>query len=106
MKDLKKIKAALKTLQSIDGVEGCFLEAEVGDILHVYTITRRARYDLDKRIFQEYAECEKCFPQGSFELLITSQPPSLQAVWDTPRTSRTMHVPAPGHSCINVGGKV
>ena len=76
MKDLKKIKDALKTLQSIHGVEGCFLEAEVGDILHVYTITRRARYDLDKRIFQEYAELEKRFPQVSFEFLVTSQPPS------------------------------
>ena len=76
MKDLKKIKAALKALQTIDGVEGCFLEEEVGNILHVYTVTRMARYDLDKRVFQEYAELEKRFPHVSFEFLITSQPPS------------------------------
>jgi len=76
MKTLEKIKEALKPLRQIDGVEGCYVEEEEGDIVHVYTVTPAADYDLDKRIFQEYAQIEKCFPQVSFEFLITSRSPS------------------------------
>lgn len=76
MKDLEKIKDALKTLQKIDGVEGCYLEEEERDILHVYTITRTADYDLQERIFQEYDKLEECFPHVSFEFRTTSLPPS------------------------------
>ena len=79
MNELEKIKDALKALQAIDGVKGCFLEEETGDILHVYTITCVANYNLDKQIFQEYAALEKRFPYVSFEFLITSQPPSSMA---------------------------
>jgi len=76
VKGLEKIKDALRSLKKIDGVESCFLEEETEDIIHIYTITRIVKYDLDKRIFQEYAELEKRFPHVSFEFLITSQPPS------------------------------
>ena len=62
MKTLEKIKEALQSLRQIEGVEGCWLEEEEGEIVHVYTVTREADYDLDKRIFQEYAEVEKRFP--------------------------------------------
>jgi len=76
VRTLEKIKESLKPLQQIEGVEGCWLEGEEGDIVHVYTVTCAADYDLDKRIFQEYAEVEKRFPEVSFEFLTTSQPPS------------------------------
>jgi hypothetical protein len=76
MRTLEKIKEALKSLRQIGGVEGCWLEEEEGDIVHVYAVTRGADYDLDKRIFQEYAEIEKRFPEVSFEFLTTSRPPS------------------------------
>jgi hypothetical protein len=76
---LEKIKEALKPLQQIEGVEGCWVEEEEGDIVHVYAVTREADYDLDKRIFQEYAEVEKRFPEVSFEFLTTSRPPSPSA---------------------------
>lgn len=79
MKEREKIKDALKALQAIDGVKSCFLEEEIGDILHVYTVTGAANYDLDKWIFQEYAALEKRFPHVSFEFLITAQPPSPMA---------------------------
>ena len=76
MTNLEKIKEALKPLRQIAGVEGCWLEEEEGDIVHVYTVTQTADYDLDKQIFQEYAAIEKRFPHVSFEFLTTSQPPS------------------------------
>jgi hypothetical protein len=76
MKYLAKIKEALAPLQCIPGVEGCWLEEEEEDIFHVYTVTREADYDLDTRIFQEYARVEAQFPNVSFEFLITSQSPS------------------------------
>jgi len=77
MGTLEKIKEALRPLQQIDGVERCWLEEEEGDIIHVYTVTRAAcDYDLDKRIFDEYAEIEKRFPHVSFEFRTTSLPPS------------------------------
>ena len=76
MTDLEKIKEALKPLQQIDGVEGCWLEEEEGDIIHVYTVIRETDYDLDKQIFQKYAEVEKCFPDVSFEFLTTFRLPS------------------------------
>lgn len=79
MKYLEKIKEALEPLQQIPGVEGCWLEAEEGDIFHVYTVTREADYDLDTRIFAEYARVEEQFPEASFDFLITSQCPSSQA---------------------------
>ena len=89
MKTLEKIKEALKPLQKIEGVEGCWLEEEEGGIVHVYTITCEADYDLDKRIFQEYIEVEKCFPEVSFEFLTTSRPPSpfAEVVFFSPRQS-------------------
>ena len=76
MESLKKIKEALETLRQIPGVEGCWVEEEEGDIVHVYAVTHEADYDLDKRIFQEYAEVENRFPEVSFEFLTTSRPPS------------------------------
>lgn len=79
MENLEKIKGALKPLQQIDGVEGCWLEEEEGDIVHVYTVTRTAEYALQKKIFGQYEEIEKRFPQVSFEFLTTSRPPSPQA---------------------------
>lgn len=79
MKTLEKIKEALKPLQQIDGVTGCWLEEEEGDIVHVYTGTRTVDYDLDQRIFQTYTEIEQQFPEVSFEFLITSRAPSPQA---------------------------
>ena len=79
MKTLEKIKEALKPLQQIDGVIGCWLEEEEGDIVHVHTVTRTVDYDLDQRIFQKYTEIERQFPEVSFEFLITSRAPSLQA---------------------------
>lgn len=79
MKTLEKIKEALKPLQQIDGVTGCWLEEEEGDIVHVYTVTRTVDYDLDQRIFQTYTEIEQQFPEVSFEFLITSRAPSPQA---------------------------
>jgi hypothetical protein len=60
-------------------VTGCWLEAEEGDIVHVYTGTRTVDYDLDQRIFQQYGEIERQFPEVSFEFLITSRVPSPQA---------------------------
>ena len=63
----------------INSVEGCWLEEEEGGIVHIYTVTRTADYDLDQRIFQEYADIEKRFPHVSFEFLVTSLPPSPQA---------------------------
>lgn len=72
MKDLERIKEALKALRQIDGVEGCYVEEE-GDVLHVYTITRTADYDLQERIFKEYDELEERFPHVSFEFRTTSQ---------------------------------
>ncbi|MGE0821816.1 MAG: hypothetical protein AB7G75_34310 [Candidatus Binatia bacterium] len=79
MKYQEKIKEALGALQQIPGVEACWLEAEEGDIFHVYTVTREADYDLDTRIFAEYARIEAQFPEASFEFLITSQRPSPRA---------------------------
>ena len=79
MKYLEKIKEALEPLQLIPGVEACWLEEEEEDIFHVYTVTREADYDLDARIFQEYARVEEQFPDVSFEFLITSQSPSSSA---------------------------
>jgi hypothetical protein len=76
VKTLEQIKESLKPLQQIEGVDGCWLEEEEGDIVHVYAVTREADYDLDKRIFQQYAEVEKRFPEVSFEFLTTSQSPS------------------------------
>jgi hypothetical protein len=76
MKYLENIKEALVPLQHIPGVEGCWLEEEEEDIFHVYTGTREVNYELDKRIFQEYARVEELFPGVSFEFLITSQSPS------------------------------
>ncbi len=76
MESLEKIKEALKPLRQIDGVESCYVEAEEGDIIHVYTVTRTADYALQKRIFQQYAEIERRFPEVSFEFLTTSRPPS------------------------------
>ena len=76
MKTLEEIKEALKPLQQIDGVEGCWLEEEEGDIVHVYTVTRTANYELEKQIFRKYAELEKQCPHVSFEFLTTSLPPS------------------------------
>ena len=79
MKYLEKIKEALESLRQIPGVEGWWLEEKEEDIFHVYTVTREADYDLDKRIFQEYARVEEQFPDVSFEFLITSQSPSSSA---------------------------
>jgi hypothetical protein len=79
MKTLEKVKEALKPLQHIDGVIGCWLEEEEGDIVHVHTVTRTVDYDLDQQIFQRYTEIEKQFPEVSFEFLITSRAPSPQA---------------------------
>ena len=79
MKNLEKIKESLQSLRQIEGVQGCWLEEEEEDIVHIYTVTREADYELDKRIFQQYAEVEKHFPQVSFEFLITSQPPPSEA---------------------------
>jgi hypothetical protein len=76
MENLEKIKEALKPLRQIDGVEGCWLEEEEGNIVHVYTETRTADYALQKRIFQQYAEIERRFPEVSFEFRTTSLPPS------------------------------
>lgn len=76
MKDLEKIKEALKALRQIPGVEGCYVEEEEGDIIHVYTITRTANYDLQERIFKKYDELEERFPHVSFEFRTTSLPPS------------------------------
>jgi hypothetical protein len=76
MKYLEKIKEALEPLRQIPSVEGCWLEEEEEDIFHVYTATCEADYELDKRIFQEYARVEAQFPDVSFEFLITSQRPS------------------------------
>jgi hypothetical protein len=53
MRYKEQIKEALQSLQQIAGVEVCWLEAEEGDISHVYTVTRGADYDLDTRIFAE-----------------------------------------------------
>jgi hypothetical protein len=75
----EKIKEALEPLQQIPGVEACWLEAEEGDIFHVYTVTSGADYNLDTRIFEEYAHVEERFPEASFEFLITSQRPSSRA---------------------------
>lgn len=79
MKNLEKIREALLPLQRIEGVEGCWLEVEEGDIVHVFAVTQTADYDRDKRIFQEYAKTEEQFPEVSFEFLITSHDPSPQA---------------------------
>jgi hypothetical protein len=79
MKYLEEIKKTLELLQQIPGVEGCWLEAEEGEIFHVYAVTRDADYDLDTRIFQEYARVEAQFPEASFEFLTTSQRPSSRA---------------------------
>jgi hypothetical protein len=79
MKTLEKIKEALMPLQHIDGVIGCWLEAEEGDIIHVHTVTRTVDYELDQRIFQQYTKVEQQFPEVSFEFLITSRAPSPQA---------------------------
>lgn len=79
MKYLEKIKEALEPLQLIPGVEACWLEEEEENIFHVYTVTRAADYDLDTRIFQEYARVEERFPDMSFDFLITSQHPSSRA---------------------------
>jgi hypothetical protein len=86
MKNLEKIKEALKSLSQIEGVEGCWLEEEEIEIVHIYTVTHEADYDLDKRIFQKYAEIEKRFPEVSFEFLITSQlpPPFAEVVFFSP----------------------
>lgn len=75
MESLEKIKEALKSLRQIEGVDACWIEAEEGDIVHVYTVTATANYDRDTRIFQEYAAIEQRFPEVSFEFLITSQSP-------------------------------
>lgn len=79
MKTLEKIKEALAPLRQIPGVEGCWVEAEEGDIVHVYTMTRTVDYDLDQRIFDKYEEVEECFPEVSFELLTTFRSPSPRA---------------------------
>jgi hypothetical protein len=79
MGTLEKIKEALKTLRQIDGVGGCWLEAEEGDIVHVYTQVRSFDYDLQGRIFQEYEKLEASFPQVSFEFRTTSLSPSPMA---------------------------
>jgi len=76
VRTLEKIKEALKPLQQIEGVEGCWLEEEEGDIVHVYAVTQATAYALQKRIFQEYAKIEERFPDVSFEFLTTSLPPS------------------------------
>jgi hypothetical protein len=76
MKDLEKIKETLKALRQIDGVEGCWLEEEEGDILHVYTVIQAANYALQKQIFKKYAEIEERFPHVSFEFRTTTLPPS------------------------------
>ena len=73
MENLEKIKEALKPLQQIAGVEGCYVEAEEGDTVHVYTVTKTAEYALQKRIFQQYAEIEQRFPDVSFEFRTTAQ---------------------------------
>lgn len=79
MKNLEKIKAALAPLQHINGVMGCWLEEEEGDIVHVHTVPQTVDYDLDQRIFQHYTDIERQFPEVSFEFLITSHDPSPQA---------------------------
>jgi hypothetical protein len=79
MRTLEKIKEVLKPLQQIDGVIGCWLEEEEGEIVHVHTVTRTVDYDLDQQIFQQYTEIERQFPEVSFEFLITSRAPSPQA---------------------------
>ena len=76
MKTLEKIKEALKSLRYIPGVEGCWVEAEEGDIVHVYTHVRAFDYDLQRRIFAEYKKLEALFPQVSFEFRTTSLSPS------------------------------
>lgn len=76
MKDLEKIKETLKTLRQIDGVEGCYLEGEEGNIVHVYTQVRSFDYDLQGCIFKEYDKLEERFPHVSFEFRTTSLPPS------------------------------
>lgn len=89
MKSLEMIKEALQPLQRIPGVTGCWLEVEDEDIFHIYTMTREADYDLDTRIFREYACVEARFPDMSFEFLITSRHPSVGAeivFLPTPRT--------------------
>ena len=79
MKTLEKIKEALKPLRQIGGVEGCWVEAEEGDIVHVYTQARSFDYDLQGRIFEEYEKLEERFPYVSFEFRTTSLSPSLVA---------------------------
>lgn len=79
MNTREKIKEALRSLQQIPGVEGCYIEEEAEGIVHVYAVTAAADYDLDSRIFQDYARIEKQFPKVSFEFLITSRPPTLGA---------------------------
>ncbi len=79
MKNLEKIREALLPLQRIEGVEGCWLEVEEGDIVHVFAVTQTADYDRDTRIFQEYAKTEEQFPEVSFEFLTTSRSPSPDA---------------------------
>ena len=77
MNTREKIKEALCSLQQIQGVEGCYIEEEAEDIIHVYAVTAAADYELDSCIFQDYARIEQQFPEVSFEFLITSQAPRL-----------------------------
>jgi hypothetical protein len=79
MKNLEKIKEALQHLRQIEGVERCWVEAEEGDILHVYTQVRSFDYDLQGRIFKEYEKLEEQFPHVSFEFRTTSLSPSPMA---------------------------
>ena len=58
-KTLEKIKDALQSLHCIPGVEGCWFEAEEGDIVHVYTIAATTDYTLQKRVFEEYEKVEQ-----------------------------------------------
>lgn len=76
MEILDKLKDALRALQRLDGVEGCWVEGEEGEIFHVYAVTPTADYDLDQRIFQVYTEVMQQFPEASFEFLTTSHPPA------------------------------
>ena len=79
MKTLEKIKEALEPFRYIDGVERCWVEAEEGDIVHVYTQVRSFDYDLQGRIFKEYEKLEEQFPHVSFEFRTTSLSPSPMA---------------------------
>jgi len=77
MKTLEKIKETLKLPRQIDGVEGCRVEAEERDIVHVYTQVRSFNYDLQGCIFKEYEKLEEQFPHVSFEFRTSSNKPTV-----------------------------